>query len=205
MTRPNYRTELHTHSYYSLLDGLPSPTEIIKNAVSKGMKSIALTDHGFLGGMAEFFLQAKKNNIKPIYGIEFYETSNVLSKDKDNRYYHLLILCKNNNGMRELNKVVKRSTQEENFYYKPRIEIDWLKPFADDIVVSTACLNGRINKIDRKEKIEFVNYMKSIFKNFYIELQSHETEDQIACNKELLEVSKLTNTPIVITCDAHML
>lgn len=205
MTRPDYRTELHTHSYYSLLDGLPSPTDIIKNAISKGMKSIALTDHGFLGGMAEFFLQAKKNNIKPIYGIEFYETSDVLNKDKDNRYYHLLVLCKNNNGMRELNKVVKRSTQEENFYYKPRIEIDWLKPFADDLIVSTACLNGRINRINKDGKIKFIEKMKNIFKNFYIELQSHETEDQIACNKELLEVSKLTNTPIVITCDAHML
>ena len=205
MEKLELRSELHCHSYYSLLDGLPSPTEIIKNAVSKGMKSIALTDHGFLGGMAEFFLQAKKNNIKPIYGVEVYETSDVSSKDKDNRYYHLLILCKNNHAMKELNKVVKRSTQEENFYYKPRIEIDWVKSFADDIVVSTACLNGRINKIDRKEKIEFVNYMKSVFKSFYIELQSHDTEDQIFCNKELLEISKLTNTPIVITCDAHML
>jgi DNA polymerase-3 subunit alpha len=205
LTKPNYRTELHCHSYYSLLDGLPSPTEIIKNAVSKNIKSIALTDHGFLGGMAEFFLQAKKNNIKPIYGIEFYETSNVLNKDKDNKYYHLLVLCKNNKGMKELNKVIKRSTQEENFYYKPRIEIDWLKPFADDIVVSTACLNGRINKTNKKEKIKFVNYMKSIFKSFYIELQSHDTEDQILCNKELVEISKSTNTPIVITCDAHML
>lgn len=205
MTRPEYRTELHVHSYYSLLDGLSSPTDIIKNAVSKGMKSIALTDHGFLGGMAEFFLQAKKNGIKPIYGIEFYETSDVLNKDKDNRYYHLLVLCKNNNGMNELNKVVKKSTQEENFYYKPRIEIDWLKPFADDLVVSTACLNGRINKINKEEKIKFVSKMKSIFKNFYIELQSHDTEDQISCNKELLEISNLTNTPIIITCDAHML
>lgn len=205
MTRPEYRTELHVHSYYSLLDGLSSPTDIIKNAVSKGMKSIALTDHGFLGGMAEFFLQAKKNGIKPIYGIEFYEISDVLNKDKDNRYYHLLVLCKNNNGMNELNKVVKKSTQEENFYYKPRIEIDWLKPFADDLVVSTACLNGRINKINKEEKIKFVSKMKSIFKNFYIELQSHDTEDQISCNKELLEISNLTNTPIIITCDAHML
>jgi len=205
LTKPEYRTELHTHSYYSLLDGLPSPTEIIENAVSKGMKSIALTDHGFLGGMAEFFLQAKKHNIKPIYGIEMYETSNVLDKDKDNRYYHLLVLCKNNNGMRELNKVVKRSTQEENFYYKPRIEIEWLKPFADDLIISTACLNGRINKICKEEKIAFVNEMKSKFKNFYIEIQSHDTEDQIKANKELFEVSQLTNTPIVITCDAHML
>lgn len=205
MIKPKYRTELHTHSYYSLLDGLPSPTEIIKNAVSKGMKSIALTDHGFLGGMAEFFLQAKKNNIKPIYGIEMYETSNTLNKDKDNKYYHLLVLCKNNNGMRELNKLVKKSTQEENFYYKPRIEIEWLKPFADDLIISTACLNGRINRICKDEKIEFVRQMKSIFKNFYIELQSHNTEDQIIGNKELLEVAQLTNTPIVITCDAHML
>ena len=205
MSKPEYRTELHTHSYYSLLDGLPSPTEIIENAINKGMKSIALTDHGFLGGMAEFFLQAKKNNIKPIYGIEAYETSDVLNKDKDNRYYHLLILCKNNNGMKELNKIVKRSTQEENFYYKPRIEINWLEPFADDLIISTACLNGRINKIGKDEKIEFVKQMKSVFKNFYIELQSHDTEDQIVCNKELIEVSKITNTPIVITCDSHML
>jgi len=205
LSKPEYRTELHTHSYYSLLDGLPSPTEIIENAINKGMKSIALTDHGFLGGMAEFFLQAKKNNIKPIYGIEAYETSDVLNKDKDNRYYHLLILCKNNNGMKELNKIVKRSTQEENFYYKPRIEINWLEPFADDLIISTACLNGRINKIGKDEKIEFVKQMKSVFKNFYIELQSHDTEDQIVCNKELIEVSKITNTPIVITCDSHML
>jgi len=205
LIRLEFRTDLHCHSYYSLLDGLPSPTDIIKNAVSKGMKSIALTDHGFLGGMAEFFLQAKKNNIKPIYGVEVYETSDTSNKDKDNRYYHLLVLCKNNNAMKELNKVVKRSTQEENFYYKPRIEIDWLIPFADDLVICTACLNGRINKINKEEKIKFINKMKSIFKSFYIELQSHETEDQITCNKELLEVSKLTNTPIVITTDAHML
>ena len=199
------RSELHIHSYYSLIDGLPSPKEIVENAVSKGLKAIALTDHGFLGGIVEFFLEAKKNNIKPIYGIEMYETSDVSNKDKDNRYYHLLVLCKNNNGMRELNKIVKKSTEKENFYYKPRIEIDWLKPFADDLVISTACLNGRINKINKTEKIEFVNRMKSIFKDFYIELQSHDTEDQITCNKELLEIAKMTNTPIIITCDAHML
>lgn len=205
MIKPENRTELHSHSFYSLLDGLPSPTEIIDNAVSKGMKSIALTDHGFLGGMAEFFLQAKKKGIKPIYGVEMYETSNTLNKDKDNKYYHLLVLCKNNHGMRELNKIVKKSTQEENFYYKPRIEIGWLKPFADDLIVSTACLNGRISRLGKDEKIAFINQMKSIFKNFYIELQSHDTEDQIVVNKELLKVAQLTNTPIVITCDAHML
>lgn len=205
MQRPKERVELHVHSYYSLLDGMPSPTEIINNAVQKGLKSIALTDHGFLGGMAEFFIEAKKQNIKPIYGIEMYETDDALNKDKDNRYYHLLVLCKNNNGMRQLNKIVKQSSKEEHFYYKPRIEIDWLKPFADDLVVSTACLGGRINKLDKNDKIKFVEYMKSIFKNFYIELQSHNTEDQIKANKELVEISKITNTPIIITCDAHML
>lgn len=205
MVKPEYRTELHTHSCYSLLDGLPFPTQIIENAVSKGMKSIALTDHGFLGGMAEFFLQAKKHKIKPIYGIEVYETDDTLNKDKDNRYYHLIVLCKNNNGMRELNKVVKRSTLEENSYYKPRIQIDWLESFADDLVVCTACLGGRINKVDREEKFKFVNYMKSTFKDFYIELQSHNTLDQIEANKELIEIAKQTNTPIVISSDAHML
>ena len=84
LIRPEYRTELHCHSYYSLLDGLPSPTEIANNAVEKGMKSIALTDHGVVGGMAEFFLEAKKQSIKPIYGIEMYETDETSNKDKDN-------------------------------------------------------------------------------------------------------------------------
>ena len=97
--RINQRTEIHTHSYFSLLDSLPSPTELVENAVKKGLKSIALTDHGWLGGMAEFFLSAKKNNIKPIYGVEAYETTDTLNKDKTNRYYHLIILAKNNNGI----------------------------------------------------------------------------------------------------------
>lgn len=202
--RINQRTEIHTHSYFSLLDSLPSPTELVENAVKKGLKSIALTDHGWLGGMAEFFLSAKKNNIKPIYGVEAYETTDTLNKDKTNRYYHLIILAKNNNGMKNLNKIVQRSTLEENFYYKPRIQIDWLEPFAEDIVISSACMAGRINKLEKwEEKIDFVNEMKSKFPNFYIELQSHDVPEQKTINLELVEIAKQTDIPIVITCDVH--
>ena len=95
MSKPEYRTELHTHSYYSLLDGLPSPTEIIENAINKGMKSIALTDHGFLGGMAEFFLQAKKNNTTPEKELHYQKLKDrykrMLAKSKINNYYYLEI------------------------------------------------------------------------------------------------------------------
>ena len=206
MPRPNQRVELHCHSYFSLLDGLPSPKQIVDDAVKKNMKAVAITDHGNVSAMIKLFKHAKKNNIKPIYGIELYETDDTSVKNKDSKYYHLLVLAKNNNGMRQLNKIIKKSTMEDNFYYKPRIQTDWLTPFADDIIISTACLAGRINKLDNlDEKTSFVNSMKSKFKHFYIELQSHTSEEQIKANKELLEIAQITNTPIVITCDAHYL
>lgn len=197
-------TPLHTHTHYSLLDGFSTPEEYLKRCRELGIKNFAITEHANQYSYI-YFSKLKKDypDIKILYGIEIYETKDMNIQDKDDRYNHLLVIAKNENGRKALNKIVTISNFD-GFYFKPRISIDRMAEFGQDLIVSSACLGSKIAmESDYDKCIEYINEYKSIFPHFYLEMQSHRHIDQENYNKKILKLSKDTNTPFVITTDAH--
>ncbi len=137
-------THLHTHSHYSLLDGLTKIAELVARTKELGMDSIALTDHGILYGAVEFYKLAKKNGIKPILGVETYVAPrDRFSKENGERYYHLILLAENQIGWKNLITLVSKANLE-GFYYKPRVDKDLLREHHEGIIALSACLGGEI-------------------------------------------------------------
>ena len=200
----NTYTPLHVHSMYSLLDGFSTPEEYLKRCEELGIKNIAITEHGNQLSWPYFSkLSEKYPNIKILYGVEMYETEDLTIQDKDSKYYHLVAIAKNERGRKALNKLVTISNIE-GFYYKPRITIEHMKQYAEDLIVLSACLASKIaREQDFNKCLEYVKEYKSIFPHFYLEMQSHKTEDQKVYNNKILKLSEITNTPYVITTDAH--
>ena len=200
----NTHTPLHVHSMYSLLDGFSTPEEYLKRCEELGIKNIAITEHGNQLSWPYFSkLSEKYPNIKILYGVEMYETEDLTIQDKDSKYYHLVAIAKNERGRKALNKLVTISNIE-GFYYKPRITIEHMKQYAEDLIVLSACLASKIaREQDFNKCLEYVKEYKSIFPHFYLEMQSHKTEDQKVYNNKILKLSEITNTPYVITTDAH--
>ncbi len=146
MTKKTNFTHLHVHSHYSILDGLPKINELLDDVQKKGMDAIALTDHGALYGAVEFYKEAKKRNIKPIIGSEIYMAPGSLSsKDskEDSKSYHLVLLVKNDTGYQNLVKIITKA-HLDGFYYKPRIDEEFLKTHAEGLIALSACLKGKI-------------------------------------------------------------
>lgn len=204
---------LHVHSHYSLLDGLPKINELVSHAKKLGYKSLALTDHGNLYGAIEFYECCQKEGIKPIIGMEAYlAPDSRFDKDKDDRYYHLIILALNYTGYKNLMKLSSLA-HTEGFYYKPRIDKELLKQYHDGLVGSSACYSGEIPRILRKEN----NYAKAkktaleyqeIFgaENFYLEMMDLPAlEGQMELNTKLVQLSKDTGIPLIVTRDSHYL
>jgi DNA polymerase-3 subunit alpha len=207
-------THLHLHSHYSLLDGLPKIDEILDYVKELGMDSVALTDHGVLYGAVEFFKKATERGIKPIIGCEIYMAQEGLHQKRpniDDRRYHLILLVKNQEGYKNLVKILTKA-HLEGFYYKPRIDEEFLAEHSQGLVCLSACLQGRIpklilaNKIDEAEKLA-LKYREIFGKeNFYLEIQNHiHIEDQKKVNKILVSISKKLNIPLVATNDIHYL
>ena len=197
-------SSLHNHDYYSLLDGYGSPKEMLDRAKEIGLKAYAITNHGNAYAFIYYDI-IKKNypDIKMIYGIEAYECDDISVRDKNNKYYHLICLIRNEQGRKDLNKVITKSNFE-GFYSRPRCTIQDLKPYAENFVISSACLASKIaREQDFQKCIEYVNEYKSAFPYFYLEMQSHQHEDQCLYNQKILELSKVTNTPFIITTDSH--
>jgi len=197
--------QFHTHTQYSLLDGFSTPEEYLKKCTELGISGFGITEHGNMYS-APYFEKEKQNypDVKMVYGIEFYEAFDSKIKDEKNKYFHLVCLAKNENGRLAINKLVTESYREENFYYKPRIDLDMLKEYADDLIISSACLGSKIAKEQDYDKcVEYIQEYKSIFKHFYLEMQSHKSASQVEYNKKILSLAKDTNTPFVITTDAH--
>lgn len=197
-------SSLHNHSYYSLLDGYGSPEEMMDRAKEIGLKAFAITEHGNVYSSIYFDL-IKKNypEIKMIYGCELYECEDINIKDKDNKYFHLICLIRNEQGRKDLNKVITKSNFE-GFYFKPRCTIEDIKPYAENFIISSACLASKlVREPDFEKCIEYVNQYKRAFPYFYLEMQSHSHQDQCLYNQKILELSKRTNTPFIITTDSH--
>jgi DNA polymerase-3 subunit alpha len=205
-------THLHTHSHYSLLDGMNRIDDIISWAEKMGVNSIALTDHGVLYGAIEFYIKAKEKGIKPIIGCEMYlaPRSRFDKTPKiDTKFYHLILLAKNYEGYKNLLKLVTIA-ELEGFYYKPRIDKEVLKQYSNGLIALSACLRGEIpqallnNDFELAKKL--VKEYKDIFgeDNFYLELQDHpELDEQNKVNELLYQLAKETNTKAVLTCDSH--
>ena len=197
-------SSLHNHTYYSLLDGYGSPKEMLDRAKEIGLKAFAITEHGNVYSHIYFDLIKKDYpDIKMIYGCELYECEDITVKDKDNKYFHLICLIRNEQGRKDLNKVITKSNFE-GFYFKPRCTVEDIKPYAENFVISSACLASKLARESDFEKcIEYVNEYKEAFPHFFLEMQSHSHQDQCSYNQKILELSKRTNTPFIITTDSH--
>lgn len=197
-------SSLHNHTYYSLLDGYGSPKEMLDRAKEIGLKAFAITEHGNVYSHIYFDLIKKDYpDIKMIYGCELYECEDITVKDKDNKYFHLICLIRNEQGRKDLNKVITKSNFE-GFYFKPRCTVEDIKPYAENFVISSACLASKLaRELDFEKCIEYVNEYKKAFPHFFLEMQSHSHQDQCSYNQKILELSKRTNTPFIITTDSH--
>ena len=197
-------SSLHNHTYYSLLDGYGSPKEMLDRAKEIGLNAFAITEHGNVYSHIYFDLIKKDYpDIKMIYGCELYECEDITVKDKDNKYFHLICLIRNEQGRKDLNKVITKSNFE-GFYFKPRCTVEDIKPYAENFVISSACLASKLARESDFEKcIEYVNEYKEAFPYFFLEMQSHSHQDQCSYNQKILELSKRTNTPFIITTDSH--
>ena len=205
-------THLHVHSEYSLLDGANRIKELPKRVKELGMNSVAITDHGVMYGAVEFYKACQKEGIKPIIGCEVYvapRTRFDKEANIDNKYNHLILLAKNNNGYKNLTKLVSLGFTE-GYYYKPRIDLEILEKYHEDLICMSACLAGSIPqeilKNNITKAIELVKYYKNLFgEDFYLEIQHNGLKEQQIVNQKLIEMSKELNVPLVATNDAHYL
>ncbi len=204
---------LHVHTEYSLLDGANRIKDLIKRTKELGMDSIAITDHGVMYGVIEFYKEAVSNGIKPILGCEVY-TAKRTRHDKqgtvDSDPGHLVLLAKNNHGYKNLMKIVSIGFTE-GFYYRPRIDFEVLERYSEGLIALSACLSGDVPKAllnnDFEKAKEIAQKYSGIFgkDNFYLEIQSNGIEEQRYVNSQLIKLSKETGIPLVATNDAHYL
>ena len=201
---------LHIHSEFSLLDGANRIKDIPVIAKELGMDSIAITDHGVMFGVIDFYKACKANGIKPIIGCEAYVAPRS-RKDKDpsldSKYNHLILLAKDNEGYRNLSKLVSLS-YTEGFYYKPRIDKEILEKYHEGLICCSACLAGEVNQAilnnDIEEAKKVALWYKSIFgEDYYLEIQNNGLKQQVLVNQKLIELSKELDIPLVATNDAH--
>lgn len=204
-------THLHVHTGYSLLDGSCKIKEIISRAKELNMTSLAITDHGVMYGVIDFYKEAKANGIKPILGCEVYVSpSSRFEKQakQGDRYYHLILLAKNNEGYENLTKIVSKGFTE-GFYYKPRIDFELLQEYYEGIIALSACLAGEIPKLISRGREDDAKKVAKKYKdlfgegNFYLELQNHGIPEQKFVNQSLVRIGKELDIPLVATNDIH--
>jgi len=205
---------LHVHSHYSLLQALPQVDELVKRAKELGMKSLALTDYAALYGAIEFFKACKKAGIKPIIGIEVYLAPHKMTDKRpriDDRPYQIVLLAETDEGYKNLLKL-SSAAHLEGFYYKPRVDKDLLRRYAQGIICLSGGLKGDVAKAlesnDVAKAEALVKEYRDIFgpDNFFLEVQDHqELDEQRARNADLIKLSEKTGAPIVATKDVHYL
>ena len=201
---------LHLHTGYSLLDGSGKISKVIKQAKELGMDSVAITDHGVMYGCVEFYKKAKEEGIKPILGCEIYvagKSMHIKTPDKENHTYHLVLLVKNETGYENLMKIVSEGSIN-GFYYKPRVDHDYLREHSEGLIALSACLGGEVQnyilKGNEEKAREIALLYKDIFKDgFYLELQNHGLEENRKVNEFNIKLSKELDIPLVATNDVH--
>lgn len=202
---------LHVHSEYSLLDASTKIEEIPVRAKELGMKAVALTDHGNMYGAIDFYKACKKVGVKPIIGCEIYISQKSLYlKDRTNERYHLVLLAENNQGLKNLMKIVSIAFVD-GYYYKPRVDLDVLKKYSKGIIATSACLAGEVQRlIQRRDydgaKKAALRYRDIFGKdNFFLELQDHGIPEQKRVNRELNRLSEETGISLSCSNDVHYL
>ena len=204
----NY-TILHLHSMLSNavtnIDSVTAYSEYIQKAHDLGMSAMAFSEHGSVMGWVKKKLQMEELGMKYIHAEEFYLTQSLEEKMRDN--YHCLLIAKNYDGVMELNKLSTKSFNREDgsYYYAPRITIDDVKNTSDNIIVSTACLGGVLNKAPEDVKRDFFEWIVKNKHRCYLELQPHLDDDQIRYNQSLWALSKSYGVPLVMCTDTHAL
>ncbi len=205
-------THLHTHSHYSLLDGLAKIDDLLDRAGELNMDSLALTDHGVMYGAVEFYQKAKEKNIKPIIGMEAYVATNSRhSKNAgvDDKRNHLILLAKNQTGYKNLIKLTTLS-HLEGFYYKPRVDKEILQKYSEGIIATSACIAGEIpraviaNNLEKAEKL--IREFQEMFgkENFYLELGDNPSiKEQGIVNDALIKLSQKTDASLTVANDVH--
>lgn len=204
---------LHVHTEYSLLDGACRIKDLVKTAKELGQSAVAITDHGAMYGVIDFYKNAKAEGIKPIIGCEVYvsprrHTDRIAELDRENR--HLVLLCENNTGYQNLIKMVSLAWTE-GFYGKPRVDEELLEQYHEGLIALSACLAGEIPKAlmrnDYKSAKEKALNYKRIFgeNNFFLELQDHGILEQKQINPYIIRLSEECNIPLVATNDCHYL
>ncbi len=203
---------LHSHTEYSLLDGSNKVRAYARRAKELGMNAAAITDHGNMYGVIEFYLACQEEGIKPIIGCEVYVAPGSRFEreigDNSERYYHLILLAENNQGYRNLSKIVSRSFTE-GYYYKPRVDKELLREFHEGIIASSACLAGEVARDlvrgDKAAARKAAQEYQEIFGegNFYLELQDHGYPDQQTVIAGELELSQELGIPLLATNDCH--
>ena len=205
-------THLHVHTEYSLLDGSSKIKEITKRAAELGMDSLAITDHGVMYGVIDFYKAAKEAGIKPVLGCEVYVApGSRFDKEAgtgEDKYNHLVLLAENNTGYQNLMKIVSRGFTE-GFYYKPRVDKELLREFHEGIIATSACLAGEVQRYLSRGMYEEAKrvalYYQDIFgkDNFFLELQDHGIAEQHYVNPQLLRMSEETGIELICTNDVH--
>ena len=205
-------THLHVHTEYSLLDGSSKIKELVNRAKELNMDSLAITDHGVMYGVIDFYRAAKEAGIKPVIGCEVYvapgsrfDRENVNGED---RYYHLVLLAENDTGYHNLMKIVSKGFVD-GFYYKPRVDMEVLETYHEGIIALSACLAGEVPRylargLYEEAKKAAVKY-RDIFgeNNYFLELQDHGIPAQRTVNQGLVRMSQELNIPLVATNDSH--
>ena len=205
-------THLHVHTEYSLLDGSSKIKELVARAKELGMDSLAITDHGVMYGVIDFYRAAKDAGIKPIIGCEIYVSPGSRFEREtghnEDRYYHLVLLAENNRGYHNLMKIVSKGFTE-GYYYKPRVDYEVLEQYSEGIIALSACLAGEVQKYLARNMYDeacksALRYQKIFGKgNFFLELQDHGIDMQKKVNMDLLRMSSELGIELVATNDIH--
>ncbi len=203
-------THLHLHSQYSLLDGAAKIEDALDRARDLNMDSLAITDHGVMYGVVDFYVAAKKKNIKPIIGCEVYMAPNSRfdkNHSVDSKYGHLILLCKDIRGYHNLIKICSYAFTE-GYYYKPRADFELLEKYSEGLICLSGCLKGNVNSAlcegDYEKAKKYALKYKEIFGNdFYLEIQNHGIEDEIRTHQPLMRLSHELDIPLVATNDVH--
>ena len=218
---------LHVHSQYSILDGQAAIKKLVDKAIADGMKGIAVTDHGNMMGIKEFYNYVSKVNkgkapeemFKPIIGCEVYIAPRRLQdkETKDDRGYHLILLAKNEKGYHNLVKIVSKAWSE-GYYYNPRTDKSEVEKYHEGIICCSACLGGEVPQLIKNGKIDeaeaVVNWYKNLFgEDYYLELQLHKATVeranhevyplQVEVNKHIIELSKKCGVKLICSNDVH--
>ena len=205
---------LHVHTDYSLLDGAATVPGLVKKAAGLGMPGLAITDHGNMFGALRFYKECRKAEINPIIGSEFY-VAGASRREKTgteggNKYYHLILLAKNETGYRNLS-VLSSLSFTEGFYYKPRIDWELLEQYHDGLICSTACVAGEVPQLillGRTADAERVaGRYRELFgaDNYFLELQDHAMDEEARVNRELVPMAKRLGVRLIATNDVHYL